>query len=719
MAGIQNNVVFSQGEKLEPSTPSDITGMQTTATDVSRANFAGDPNGNVAANPSSLCHDTTTGRIYRKATGTGNTGWVQIDSESTSPPIGSLAYFANADGETYITDAGWLKLDGAIYNDVDYPILASRIGKINPPGTNWLTGGSFSGASVITFDGSQFVVGSTSGGVGTSTNALVWTLKPSPLSTTISSIVFGGSIYVIGSSVGQIATSTDLLTFTIKAPSLGNPSTGIGLGPYMIYDGSKYVGTNGRTLMTSTDAITWNTIPTTPIANNLSYNCILFANSIYILTTTNGRVYTSTDLVTFTQSSTGTQTGIGKVIFAGGIYVANTTSATQGIITSTDAITWTARTVTNSFGLAYNGSLYVAALAAGSVSSTDAITWTARTNANNLKTIAFGLSVFVAAGSAGALRSSTDGITWDVRTSGTASIIDQVAFLNGAFIYTGVGGVIGTSTDGITWTPRTSGVTYELKTVTFNSVYYAGGDNGMITSTDAITWTTITSYSGTTSSISTLAYGASTYVLGSQGGLIATSTDAHTWTPRTSLTTSTVNTMTFGTVFVYADSAGSIASSTDAITWVTRTASGLTAASGLKYLNSIYIVGGSNGTTTNIFTSTDAITWTSRNSGTTTASKTFEYSNGYYNAQGLNFGIQSPDLVTWSPVVFPTLTPASSAQGNGNLVVAGNASIAYSTDAFPYNQSTQFQLPTDNNLLITVESATNFKRGLYIKALLP
>jgi len=37
--------------------------------------YAGNPNGNVAAPPGSICLDTANGVVYRKASGTGNTGW--------------------------------------------------------------------------------------------------------------------------------------------------------------------------------------------------------------------------------------------------------------------------------------------------------------------------------------------------------------------------------------------------------------------------------------------------------------------------------------------------------------------------------------------------------------------------------------------------------------------------------------------------------------------
>ena len=94
MAGIQNTILFSQGEKLQVSTSEDITGMQTLSTDISRVNYTGNPEGNISANPSSLCHDPVSGNIYYKQTGTGNTGWIPIPSgmqSFTGLPVNLLA----------------------------------------------------------------------------------------------------------------------------------------------------------------------------------------------------------------------------------------------------------------------------------------------------------------------------------------------------------------------------------------------------------------------------------------------------------------------------------------------------------------------------------------------------------------------------------------------------------------------------------------------------
>src|SRR6185436_6758225 len=132
MAGIQNTIIFSQGERLQASSAQDVAEMKTDATDVSRINHTGSPEGVINANPSSLCHDPVSGVVYYKSAGTGNTGWIPIPD-----PIGQLSYFANAGGDAYITALGWLKANGQVVSQATYPTLFARVGLINPPGQYW------------------------------------------------------------------------------------------------------------------------------------------------------------------------------------------------------------------------------------------------------------------------------------------------------------------------------------------------------------------------------------------------------------------------------------------------------------------------------------------------------------------------------------------------------------------------------------------------------
>lgn len=111
MAGIENNIVYGQGYKLQPSQAADISNMQMASTDISDVNFTGDPNGSVSANPGSMCHDPVSGNIYSKQTGTGNTGWVLM---SGSGPVLGQPYLTTqvvdtsiSSGNTLVEDRTW------------------------------------------------------------------------------------------------------------------------------------------------------------------------------------------------------------------------------------------------------------------------------------------------------------------------------------------------------------------------------------------------------------------------------------------------------------------------------------------------------------------------------------------------------------------------------------------------------------------------------------
>jgi len=103
MAGIENNIVFGGGFKLQTSSARDISDMQRVSSDVSNINYIGNPETNISANPSSLCHNPTTGDLYKKDSGTGNTGWSLITAGSgnvNGPGSSTNRSFATWDGIT-------------------------------------------------------------------------------------------------------------------------------------------------------------------------------------------------------------------------------------------------------------------------------------------------------------------------------------------------------------------------------------------------------------------------------------------------------------------------------------------------------------------------------------------------------------------------------------------------------------------------------------------
>jgi hypothetical protein len=122
MAGIENNILYGGGVKLEPSSSRDISDMQGTSVDVSRINHTGNPEGVISANPSSLSHDPTTGALYLKVSGTGNTGWVQVPTSAATTCLfsayrSSTASDVTGDGTVYTIpfDTALVNL-GAAYN---------------------------------------------------------------------------------------------------------------------------------------------------------------------------------------------------------------------------------------------------------------------------------------------------------------------------------------------------------------------------------------------------------------------------------------------------------------------------------------------------------------------------------------------------------------------------------------------------------------------------
>lgn len=729
MAGIQNTILFSQGEKLETSSAADITQMQTNPTDVGRINHSGNPQGVVSANPSSFCHDPVSGNVYIKASGTGNTGWVQIGGELTSPPVGSLAYFANKNGDTYVTTAGWLKCDGSILSQATYPLLYARMGLINGPGVNWTSrtiGGQTVTYLAATY-GSNYLISGVGGYIRSSTDGITWATRTSGVSTDLGALTFGGGLYVYAGVNGAYGTSTDGITWTTKNPSIGQqaaPGQGT-YGPFLAYNSGTIVGgvrdPGGGGVLTSTDGVTWTTRDNT-LNTHTGCGGVVYAGGKFVAGFLSGQICTSTNGITWTAQVSGTTTGITSVTYGNGLYLAAQIVGTT-MLSSTDAVTWTTRTP--SIGgnpanqVCFGAGVYVITGFAGNKYSTDLVTWTSITPGSNIGSMVYNGTIFVGGAASGGIRTSTDGITWAGQTSQTTSTITSLIYTGSLHVYGTQGGGIGTSTDGITWVARTSGTTSNINALLYDgTLYHAAGCNFTLTSTDAITWTTNTGYTATTSTIRSLLYAGSQYVLAGQGGLLKTSPDGVTWTSRTSGTVSNINALTYGSVYAYAADGGGISTSTDAITWNTQVSGTTSNLSAINYNGSVYNYAGVAGV---LASSTNGVTWTSRTSNTT-SNLTGLASQGAFSV-GVGAGgasIQSDDGVTWYSRVSTTSTNFNAVTHGGPVFVAvGVASTAQTSPTdYLYDETTQFQLPTDNQLLITVEASTNFFRSLYIKATL-
>lgn len=662
-------------------------------------------------------------------------------SSAISGTIGSLQYFSNANGDSYISPY-WLKCDGSTYSQATYPTLFNRLGLLNPPGSVWTQRTSQTGGNInaLTY-GTVFVYAGTNNGVnavlGTSTDGITWTGRnPGTIALQLQCLTFGNALYVYGGVTGALGTSTDAITWVARTSGTSTQINALTYGTVYVYAGA------GGVISSSTDAITWTARPSGTL-NTL--NALSYGNSVYIASGVGSTVCTSTDGTTWstTHPTIGTA-GVNGIFLAFGNSTFIGCAASGTLSSSTDGITWTGRVTgtTSALTAVTYGTAYITGGTGGLIeSSTDAITWTARTSgtSSNILALTYG-TVHVYAGGGGTLATSTDGTTWTSRTSGTASIINALVY-GTVYVYGGAGGVVASSTDAITWTVRTSQTTTQINALTYGNGLYVYGTNagGIGTSTDGTTWVARTS--NTTTNILALAYGAGVYVYGGVVNALASSTDAITWTPRfnsieslSSLPISGAQTPITGIVFAnskfYASTTlGYVMTSTDGITWVTNSngADVNNTPYGALTYGTNFVMGGGNGL---LYTSTNGASWTARTSNTTATIVSLTYGAGLYvygTGSGSNVIGTSTDSITWNTTA-GTITNSSSLgalTNNGSIFVSGMGNVPFQTNiqtsatTYSYNTATQFQVPTNAavNGDLTTEFTSNFKRSLYIKAL--
>lgn len=197
------------------------------------------------------------------------------------------------------------------------------------------------------------------------------------------------------------------------------------------------------------------------------------------------------------------------IAYGAGAYVILRAAGTNSYTYSSDGINWYARTTpaSTSWGyIVWTGSIFyahVGYLGTVAMTSTNGLTWTARTKIAAGGTIsACGSTIIMASGNLteDLLWTSTDGVSWTSRaiTRGNPGIWGKAAYGNGIYVIIKINtssNTIATSTNLSSWTVRnvlpTSGT---WLTITFgNGRFVALRSNSNIgaTSTDGINWTSI------------------------------------------------------------------------------------------------------------------------------------------------------------------------------------------------------------------------------------
>jgi hypothetical protein len=252
------------------------------------------------------------------------------------------------------------------------------------------------------------------------------------------------------------------------------------------------------------------------------------------------------------------------------------------ILTSTNGLTWTNRSVDPSFylnGITYGNHLFVAVGAASNgidlspiVTSPDGANWTTRDSGTRfaLTDVAYGHGLYVAVGEVGTILTSPDGVTWSLTPSPTFLNLNALTFGNDKFLSVGdhfvntvrgvkeTNAVILSSTNGLDWLSASiAGVDPDpknLRGVAACPVLFVivGNDGTILTSTNTQNWSGHPYCFGpTNTNLRGVAYENGTYVLVGNHGLILSSEDTLSWTWRADGSTQNLHSVVYalGTFF--------------------------------------------------------------------------------------------------------------------------------------------------------------------------
>jgi hypothetical protein len=409
--------------------------------------------------------------------------------------IGGTNYFIAVGNGTvrYSTDAiTWLSATGTTGNLIDIHIANNIAVAVNSVGLIFTStnGTSFTQATNsnttnvlagVTYAASLnlWVACGSGGTIVTASNPSgTWTLQSSGVLANLNEVgIFNNAIYVVGDNQ-TLLTSTNGTSYTSLTAGVSGALIGIAASPTTLL----ITGSAGA-MASSTDGTTF----TSRTNNNQVLNGIAFGNNTFVSVgnSANGSGYIATIGAdgTVTRRVSGTTSNLREVKFLNGLFVGGTNSAGH-LVTSTDGVTWTSRTVAGT--------------------------------ATDFNGLAFGGGLYVAVGTNGRFTASQDGITWDTVSAndrvfpGRAIIVaNGLDFSNGIFVAVGTSGNISTgvvSGTTVVWTLRTSGTTANLNSVMFSQrdqLWYAAGNGGVLLySPDAITWTAVQN-SGTASILGT------------------------------------------------------------------------------------------------------------------------------------------------------------------------------------------------------------------------
>lgn len=293
-------------------------------------------------------------------------------------------------------------------------------------------------------------------------------------------------MWVIVGDSGKLWTSTSSTasSWTSRTSSFGSTAL-----QDVASDGTMFVAVGqGGKLATSTDGITW-TQRTSSFGTSDISNVAYGADGYWVACGADGKIATSRNGIDWTQRTSGTSNQLACVAYGNGLWLVGESGGDYLRRATDPTSTWTSTPCTLSNAPVQQSiyywkqqSIWVLGSDGGTTgalaSSTDGITWTARTSAftglafggvfiSNSSTLAFASLKSIVFPTTADVQSSTNGTTWTDRTLAASNLAPQ----NGAVDDTGLMAIVGslfdssgngqgisvqTSSNGTTWTSRTS-----------------------------------------------------------------------------------------------------------------------------------------------------------------------------------------------------------------------------------------------------------------------
>ena len=321
-------------------------------------------------------------------------------------------------------------------------------------------------------------------------NPIAWNRNVHPNQTaTIFTLEYGvgsgGGRWVAGMNSGFLMSSPDGYTWTERTSTFVGGNNFVGQPFRTIrFLNNLFIAVGGLgSIAWSADGDNWTRVAynggTSPITN-ANMRSVSFGAGRYVVANDSGFIYTSTDLITWTQVAAGSNpfhgaSAVQDITFANNQFVA--VGANASICTSADGLTWTRRSPLRNIALS----------SGGTVRGTDA-------ESTTLKSVAYGTTtqfpsgVWVVLGDSGVVQYSTNGTDFrnDVKInlfqSGVGTRVRNYA---GRFWFTADNGYLAWSTDLQDFWQISSGhLTQTVEDITFNSVsniLMTAGGNGQLT----------------------------------------------------------------------------------------------------------------------------------------------------------------------------------------------------------------------------------------------